>query len=383
MKIKRMFVENLNQRISGEIFFNDSLNILTGANGSGKTTFLKACWYLFSGNIKNALLEINFHKMEIETDHLIITATCDDPDGTDPIYSIELQRLKPLTTDGIDLVKSTDKKLSGTWNEIKDQVWRYSFVISMAHDSLFFPTFRRVEGGFSLGKRANLSRKNNSSVSSLLDNTDDELTKALKTTSAALTEMDNKFICSMSTADVEKLVSDAKSSMDTNQKEKYEILAKQISTDIRKWQNSGESTTASAEYLRKIFTQVTGVEKERDRIVEPMKLLNSQVAQYFPNRLIKVNQQRLGEGSQEIAADSLSAGEKQLLSFLCYAALHQNSIYMVDEPELSLHLDWQRKLISSLTDLGPTHQYFFVTHSPAIYTKFADSEISFDQFVNR
>lgn len=376
-----MLVEKLNQRITAEIPFNDSLNIITGSNGSGKTTFLKACWYLYSGNIGNALREINFQKMEIETDQLTLTVTCSDPNSEDPRFSISFKPMGTLRFVAGDLVESIKEPLVGIWDEIKDQLWRYRFLIALNHDSLFFPTFRRVEGGFLLGNKneRTVRTKRTGLIGDAAD--DDELTKALRAASNALTEFDNKFVCSMSTSDVEKLVADTKAKMDSKQKEEYEVLAKTISRDIRQWQTAGETDATGAEYLRGILTNVTQVEKERDRIVEPMQKLNSEISQYFPNRSIKVNELTLGEGKESIAATSLSAGEKQLLSFLCYAAFYGDYVFMVDEPELSLHLDWQRKLISSLTSLGASHQYFFVTHSPAIYTKFADFEISFDGYL--
>lgn len=382
MKIKRMLVEKLNQRITAEIRFNDSLNIITGSNGSGKTTFLKACWYLYSGNIGNALREINFQKMEIETDQLTLTVTCSDPNSEDPKFSISFKPVKILRFLTDDLLASVKEPLTGTWDEIKDYLWRYRFLTALNHDSLFFPTFRRVEGGFLLGNKNERTVRTKRTGLIGDPTNDDELTKALRAASNALTEFDNKFVCSMATTDVERLVSDTKAKMDSKQKEEYEVLAETISQDIRQWQKSGETDATGAEYLRGILTNVTQVEKERDRIVEPMRKLNSEISQYFPNRSIKVNELKLGEGKESIVATSLSAGEKQLLSFLCYAAFYGDYVFMVDEPELSLHLDWQRKLISSLTSLGESHQYFFVTHSPAIYTKFADFEIAFDSYIN-
>lgn len=106
-----MLVEQLNQRITAEIFFNDSLNIITGSNGSGKTTFLKACWYLYSGNIGNALREITFRRMEIETDQLTLTVTCSDPASNDPEFSISLKIHVKLKFENEDLLKAA-KNLS-------------------------------------------------------------------------------------------------------------------------------------------------------------------------------------------------------------------------------------------------------------------------------
>ncbi|CAM8647473.1 COG3593 Predicted ATP-dependent endonuclease of the OLD family [Comamonadaceae bacterium] len=381
MKIKRMYVEKLNQRITANVTFNDSLNVITGSNGSGKTTFLKACWYLFSGNVSNAIREIDFQKMEIETDQLTLSIQCVGSDSEDPKYIIRAIPAQGIRFQTNEIIESLATPTSGTWDEIKDNLWRYQFITALNHDSLFFPTFRRVEGGFSLGNQNDRPIRSKRAVFNIDNSNDDELTKALRATSKALTEFDNKFICSMSTSDVEKLVADTKAKMDSKQKEEYEVLAANISTNIRNWQTAGGEDSKGADYLRGILKNVTDVEEERDRIVQPMRSLNYEISQYFPNRTIEINGIKLGDGVNNVAAASLSAGEKQMLSFLCYAALYNNYIFMVDEPELSLHLDWQRKLISSLTSLGSSHQYFFVTHSPAIYTKFGDFEISFDKFL--
>ncbi len=379
MKIKSVYVEELNQRLTGSVVFFDSINVITGSNGSGKTTLIKACWYLLSGNFQNVLLELNFKKIVLTTDLLTITATCSDPKSDDPRYSISLKKNEKLLFETPKLLEAIETPLEGTWSEIKDGLWRYGILASINHHSLFFPTFRRVEGGFLLGNRLDRTKRTNQSSLTPVSAGEDELTKALKATSTALSEFDNKFICSMSTSDVEKLVFDTKSKMDSRQTEKYEALAKEISNDIKKWQSEGESNEESGKYLKEIQTQVTKVERIKSEIIEPMRLLNAEIARYFPGRSIKINNLKLGAGEDDISASALSAGEKQLLSFLSYAAFFEKNIFIVDEPELSLHLDWQRKLISSLASLGSTHQYFFVTHSPAIYTKFADHEVSLDQ----
>ncbi len=314
MKIKRMLVEELNQRITANINFNDSLNVITGSNGSGKTTFLKACWYLYSGNIGNAIEEIYFRRMEIETDQLTLNVQCSDPSSEDPKYIVSIQPKTNFRFQPKELMESLDTPLEGTWDEIKDRLWRYRFITALNHDSLFFPTFRRVEGGFLLGNKNNKIVRGKRAGLISDETIDDELTKALKAASSALTEFDNKFVCSMSTADVEKLVADTKARMDSKQREEYELLAEKISTSIRQWQATGGADATGAEYLRGILGNVTAVEKERDHIVEPMRSLNYEISQYFPNRTIEINKLKLGDGRNNIAATSLSAGEKQLFS---------------------------------------------------------------------
>ena len=82
----------------------------------------------------------------------------------------------------------------------------------------------------------------------------------------------------------------------------------------------------------------------------------------------------LEEAKEAISSDKLSAGEKQMLSFLCYNAFSDNMPIFIDEPELSLHVDWQRLLFPTLLKQGQKNQFFVATHSPFIYAKYPDKE---------
>jgi predicted ATPase len=66
--------------------------------------------------------------------------------------------------------------------------------------------------------------------------------------------------------------------------------------------------------------------------------------------------------------EQLSSGEKQLLILLTQALLCEREpvVYVADEPELSLHVTWQEKLISSILQLGGQIQVIVATHSPDI-----------------
>ncbi|MBT9099982.1 AAA family ATPase [Methylovulum psychrotolerans] len=71
---------------------------------------------------------------------------------------------------------------------------------------------------------------------------------------------------------------------------------------------------------------------------------------------------------KELNAYQLSSGEKQLLIILLTVLVQDNkpSILLMDEPEISLHIDWQRKLISHIRELNPNVQIIIASHSPAI-----------------
>jgi predicted ATPase len=83
-----------------------------------------------------------------------------------------------------------------------------------------------------------------------------------------------------------------------------------------------------------------------------------------------------GDAANAVTSEALSAGEKQMLSFICYNAFYRDSIIFIDEPELSLHVDWQRQLFPILQDQGTSNQFVVATHSPFIYSKYPDKEIS-------
>lgn len=77
-----------------------------------------------------------------------------------------------------------------------------------------------------------------------------------------------------------------------------------------------------------------------------------------------------GEGLtvQELSPYKLSSGEKQMLIILL-TVLVQNrrpSVLLMDEPEISLHIDWQQRLIGLIRELNPNVQVILTTHSPAL-----------------
>lgn len=78
----------------------------------------------------------------------------------------------------------------------------------------------------------------------------------------------------------------------------------------------------------------------------------------------------INRNNKEIHNDitELSSGEKQLIAILGQLSMCDitNSVCIIDEPELSLHISWQEKFIEALKAAGNNTQYIFATHAPAI-----------------
>ena len=84
---------------------------------------------------------------------------------------------------------------------------------------------------------------------------------------------------------------------------------------------------------------------------------------------IEGNKFNIVSKGQILPIDALSSGEKQILLIMLRVFLLEGkeSYVFLDEPENSLDISWQYKLIDTLTKLNPNAQFFITTHSPSIF----------------
>ena len=80
------------------------------------------------------------------------------------------------------------------------------------------------------------------------------------------------------------------------------------------------------------------------------------------------NELRFYQYDEVISPYILSSGEKQMLIILLTTLTQDRQPYVLfmDEPEVSLHFDWQKRLISMVRMLNPNAQIILTTHSPAV-----------------
>lgn len=71
---------------------------------------------------------------------------------------------------------------------------------------------------------------------------------------------------------------------------------------------------------------------------------------------------------RRITLDALSSGEKQMISLFAKLYLYpKKKIVLIDEPELSLSLDWQRKILVDVISAPTCNQLVAITHSPFVF----------------
>ena len=91
----------------------------------------------------------------------------------------------------------------------------------------------------------------------------------------------------------------------------------------------------------------------------------------------------LADGSS-VRASELSSGEQQVV-VLAYEILFRtenSTLVIIDEPEISLHVNWQYTLIKDLTAMAKPSglQLLMATHSPSILAEHPEFERSLDHF---
>ena len=80
------------------------------------------------------------------------------------------------------------------------------------------------------------------------------------------------------------------------------------------------------------------------------------------------NEIRFSQIGETLVPSQLSSGEKQMLALLLTVLVEDNQPYVLfmDEPEVSLHIEWQKRLIDLCLELNPNVQIILTTHSPAV-----------------
>lgn len=167
---------------------------------------------------------------------------------------------------------------------------------------------------------------------------------------------------------------------DMIEKAKKEIFLSESST-----QDSTDSLNDSSTKIISLYLRTRGMldayHSFQEKTEENYALLEKYLrllADFMPDKRFTLSnvtdgnlQIEVSKGMKEesdLSYKELSSGEKQILILLTEALLQQGKdyIYLADEPEMSLHMNWQEIIISAITQLNDKAQIIVATHSPEI-----------------
>ena len=139
----------------------------------------------------------------------------------------------------------------------------------------------------------------------------------------------------------------------------------------------GEQSSFICHYLTMLLKIVETTEKKesnlRNFIEISNKYLQNKVFKYDPINFNFTIHSNLTD-SDDIKLNQLSSGEKQVISLICKMYLENINEYfiIIDEPELSLSVEWQRHFLEDISKGNFCKGLFAVTHSPFIFDNSLD-----------
>lgn len=170
------------------------------------------------------------------------------------------------------------------------------------------------------------------------------------------------------------------------------ILLKDFSSELADTDNSKKINTQLRELLNLIKLDHKKSKKELFEHIEHIKQFsfnedNSNVFLDEANTFFESTHRKLVISDKKLLSlktsrgltqwYDFSKGEKTLICLLLAAHLNRNQskIFLLDEPDLSLHINWQKRLLPSLQKLAPNSQFIVATHSPALIGRCSNEKI--------
>ncbi len=127
-------------------------------------------------------------------------------------------------------------------------------------------------------------------------------------------------------------------------------------------------------------------ERIKDDIRKPRELFLNVINDFFlssgTHKKVVINSEGqiyFDAANGRLGLSDLSSGEKQII--ITFASMifglkgKETGIFIIDEPEASLHLEWQNKFVSSILKSNENIQLIFATHSPELIGRYRKNAV--------
>lgn len=416
-KLNTFVIKGLNSYKDVQIPFNSNIKLLIGENGTGKTTIMNILYYTLSRKF-NKLLDYSFESIFLEFGNgEKIEITLEDVQNDASVMYRRLRRylseedynhvIDQLNTYGRINVDDFEKYLLSRRNYGErrrmppkqllyelDQLTIDNFRLINAkeiikkhfpEEILYFPTYRRIEEELhNLGykkdiettKKENLIQFGMKDVEELFTSITSEIKDSTIQGFTKITaNMINHLVGGQTATNEmkEKLRGYSYLSIILNRiGDNLEFNPKKIDDLIKTEEIFNDKVYNPLIYF--LNNLIDNYEKHRDKDMTIKKFENV-CNQYLKDKKVVYNENLVkleilhNHNKKPVQLSKLSSGEKQIVSLFSKIYLSQLDQFIVlfDEPELSLSIDWQAKLLPDIIKSGKCNFLFSVTHSPFIY----------------
>lgn len=397
-------IDGFREKHTVGISFHSDINFLIGENGSGKTTILKIVLGILSANYVS-LSSLPFKKAQLKLrnnqDKRMAEISINVEKSCEKIFFQILKNNKKIFGFEINmdskLLRNSDfyenrrgfpvnrwelernyffnKKMKEVEEEIRKyvefddlSVERLSFNISSVRERERDTSIDRILGEVVHGLVGYF--KNLSLTATQADSALKELYVMSLLTSPKSSYSQQSLSASVM---AEKLANILKTF--SVSKSKYQKVLEDFLTTYR-FEEQQQKMGPDSIRMKQIVDRYDEVEKKKKEIFAPKDMFLEVVNKLLKNK--QMQYQELGEhedslriiqeNQQVLNYTHLSSGEKHLLILLGTTLLQKNQprIFIADEPEISLHIQWQRELVGAIRRLNQNAQIIFATHSPEI-----------------
>ncbi|WP_066496919.1 AAA family ATPase [Abyssisolibacter fermentans] len=163
--------------------------------------------------------------------------------------------------------------------------------------------------------------------------------------------------------------------------ERLETLLEQ-DIDSRDTTNIDLELIINMSQIDKIFELIEIVDNHKnktDKMFSKFTTFLSIINEFYKDSDKRIELDTLGQlkvtraNCKSCSVNTLSSGERQLLVIFAHALFNfssRNKVFIIDEPELSLHIRWQQIFVRSIMDNCPETQFIMATHSPDIVDEY-------------
>lgn len=412
------------------INFKNDISIWVSENGIGKTTILNIIVAILTGD-QNALAEINFKEViiKISGESYIISKEQDFQVNykerssskkqkdlfeellmyVPKIYYMKLksdfENKKYIDLDFLERFFSgyfsnpysiKNRKVMHILHELRDLQYKklekelYKIKIALEEDILFYPTYRRVEVGLNKVFLNYQERYNRDEVSlrymgfgmdDVKNRINNMLNKMRKDANSAYIQMNANIISELLKQNIKYYILDS-NYIDIH---KVDVIIKRIGEErienIDSLKNFISNSNcerfkykSNMEFLLYYLQKLMEIYDKQEPLDSKLKKFADVCTKYLSGKKIVYDEALLtmdiyDYDNEKIDFEDLSSGEKQVISIFSkvYLDVVTPCIFIIDEPEISLSIEWQKEFLKDIFDSEKIGLMIVTTHSPFIF----------------